>query len=252
MEGTLAGFLPLVALTFLVAFVYSSVGHGGASGYLALLSFFTFPHELMAASALGLNLLVAGTAFLAFRKAAHFSWRLTWPFVVTSVPTAFLGGLVQVSPDLYAKLLAGVLIIAGFRLLVEMRGGKEEEIPKAPSFSVAFPLGAGVGLLSGIVGVGGGIFLSPLLLLLRWAGPKTTAATSAFFILVNSLAGLLGRVFRGSFSMSLPPVILLMVASAFLGGLAGSHLGANHFSGRWLRRILAVALFVAVWKLLRV
>lgn len=248
MENALASYLPLVALTFLVAFVYSSVGHGGASGYLALLSLYSFPKESASASALCLNLLVSGTAFYAFWKASHFSWRFAWPFIVTSIPAAFLGGLVKVPPSVYALLLAWVLVFASFRLLIEVKGGREGYFD-GPPFWISLPLGAFIGVLSGVVGVGGGIFLSPLILFLGWAGPKKTAATSAFFILVNSFAGLLGRAFRYHFRVDYLPVIVWMVATAFLGGLLGSHLGANHFSGRWLKRVLAVVLFVAAFKL---
>jgi uncharacterized membrane protein YfcA len=251
LEETLPSLLALVTLTFLVGFVYSSVGHGGASGYLAILSFFAFPHEQMAASALCLNLLVAGTAFFAFRKAGHFSWKLTWPFVITSVPAALLGGLTRVSPILYTRLLAAVLVFAGVRLLIERKSG-EGVASSEPKLWISLPTGAGVGLLSGVVGVGGGIFLSPLLLLFRWAGTKETAATSALFIFVNSLAGLGGRFLRHDFSVLVPPVMLLMVVNAFLGGLVGSRLGANHFSAPWLKRVLAVVLFVAAFKLFRI
>lgn len=252
MESTLASHLPLAAFTFLVAFVYSSVGHGGASGYLALLSLYSFPKESASASALCLNLLVSGTAFYAFWKAGHFSWRFAWPFIAASIPAAFIGGLIKVSPSVYALLLAGVLVFAGLRLLIEIKPGRgREKIGYLPPFLIALPLGAVIGALSGIVGVGGGIFLSPLILLLGWAEPKRTAAISAFFILVNSFAGLLGRAFRHHFTMEFPTIIAGMIATAFLGGLLGSHLGANHFSGLWLKRVLAVVLFVAAFKLFR-
>lgn len=251
MEGAVTNLIPLLAFTFLVALVYSAVGHGGASGYLALLALYSFPKESASASALCLNLLVSGTAFWAFWKARHFSWPFTWPFVLTSVPVAFLGGLIKISPSLYSFLLASVLFFAGFRLLIEIKTS-EKQVCYVPSLSVSLPIGAFIGVLSGIVGVGGGIFLSPFILFLHWAEPKRTAATSAFFILVNSFAGLLGRAFRYQFRADFPPLIIWMVATAFLGGIWGSHLGANHFSGQWLKRILAVVLFVASYKLFRV
>lgn len=250
MESSPSSFIPFLTLTFLIALVYSSVGHGGASGYLALLSLYSFPMEPASASALCLNLFVSGTAFLAFWRAAHFSWRFAGPFVLTSIPTAFLGGLAKVSPSFYSLLLGGVLLFAGFRLLIDIKPSIEQ-VSYRPSPFLSLPLGALIGVLSGIVGVGGGIFLSPILLFFRWAGPKRTAATSAFFILVNSFTGLLGRAFRYHFSVDLPTTILGMVAIAFLGGTLGSHFGANHFSGRWLKRILAVVLFVASFKLFR-
>ena len=238
----------IVALTFLVALIYSSVGHGGASGYLAILSFFSIPHDVMAASALCLNVLVAGLSFFIYWKARHFPWKLTWPFVLASVPFAFLGGLIKISPSLYALLLGGALSLAGLRLLfnIDKNGSQIEAIP---SFGIAATLGGLIGLLSGVVGVGGGIFLSPILILFRWADPKKTAATSAFFILVNSISGLAGRYFRGN--IHLTPKWSFMVFAAFGGGLLGSRLGAHYFSSPWLRRILAFVLFLAVFKLMR-
>ncbi len=250
MENSPPSFIPLLALTFLVAFVYSSVGHGGASGYLALLSLYTFPKEPASASALCLNLLVSGAAFYAFWKASHFSWRFAWPFVLTSIPAAFLGGLIKVPPSVYALLLAWVLVFAGFRLLIDIKLSLKQ-VSCRPSLLFSLPLGGLIGVLSGIVGVGGGIFLSPLLLFFRWAEPKRTAAISAFFILVNSFAGLLGRAFRYQFKFDLSSLVIGMVATAFLGGILGSHLGANHFSAGWLRRILSAVLFIAAFKLFR-
>ena len=240
--------ITLLTFTFFVALIYSSVGHGGASGYLALLSFFALPHEQMATSALCLNLLVAGMAFWSFFRASHFSWRLTWPFTVVSIPFAFIGGLLKVPPTVYSLLLACVLIFAAGRLLFELNSD-HYEIKRLPSLAVSLPIGGFIGILSGIVGVGGGIFLSPLLLLFNWADPKKTAAISAFFILVNSLAGLLGRFARDQ--VQLRPVLVYMVAAAFLGGVIGSRLGASHFSGKWLKRILACVLLLATFKLLR-
>jgi hypothetical protein len=251
--------LPLAASIFLVALVYSSVGHGGASGYLAVLSFFAFSHEQMAASALILNLFVAGVAFLAYWNASHFSWKLSWPFITMSIPAAFLGGLIKVSPRSYALLLIGVLLFAAFRMLFvnvrESRAGlnlpyNSTEL-KSPPLLVALVLGAGIGILSGIVGVGGGIFLSPLLILFAWADPKQTAATSAFFIVVNSLAGLLGRILRADLTTYFSPQLLLIILVAFLGGILGSHLGANYFPNKWLKRILGLVLIAATIKLFR-
>ena len=250
MEGTVTHFLPLLAFSFLIAFVYASVGHGGASGYLAVISFLAIPHEQMATSALCLNLLVSGMAFLAFWKSAYFSWNLTWPFTLTSVPAAFLGGLIKISPSSYSFLLGGVLLFAGYRLLIDTQSDKERT-HSTPPLLISLLVGAMIGILSGIVGVGGGIFLSPLLLLLHWATPKQTASTSAFFIFVNSLAGLFGRVLRQGFVVNPSPMMILVVIVAFFGGMFGSRLGANHFSGQWVRRVLAFVLFGASFKLFR-
>ena len=238
----------LTGLTFLVSFIYSSVGHGGASGYLALMSFFAIPQEQMATSALCLNLMVAGTAFWNFLRASYFSWRLVWPFILTSIPFAFVGGLIKISFSVYSVLLAGVLLFAARRLVLNFKQNAAETI-RSPSIFLSLLIGGLIGTLSGTVGVGGGIFLSPLLLLSHWASPKHTAGTSAAFILVNSLAGLSGRMVSHQFQLNY--TVTYMMATAFLGGIIGSKLGANHFSGTWLKRILAVVLLIAALKLLR-
>jgi hypothetical protein len=238
----------VLGLIFLVAVAYSSVGHGGASGYLAVLSFFGLAPAAMAPSALCLNLVVAGSSFSSYWRAGHFVFRLLWPFLLTSIPFAFLGGLTRVSPRSYMLLLAAVLLFAAYRLLAVIPPKQEESFVRVPSLWVALPVGAGIGFLSGIIGVGGGIFLSPLLILLRWADAKRTAAASAAFIWVNSAAGLYGHLLRKSVDWS---GLVWLVAAAFAGGLLGSSLGAQRFRGLWLRRILGVVLLVAMVKLLR-
>lgn len=237
--------IALFTVTFLVSLVYSSIGHGGASGYLALLAFLAVPPSQMSGSALSLNLLVSLVAFWVFFKAGHFSWPLTWPFIATSVPCAFVGGLLEVSRATYSILLGGVLIFAAWRLLVH---GKVSQEKRAIPLPLSFSIGAVIGILSGIVGVGGGIFLSPILLLFSWADPKKVAGTSAFFILANSSAGLLGRLATNALSFT--PVLIYMIVTAFVGGLMGSRLGANHFSAQTLRIILAGVLLLASVKLL--
>ncbi len=233
----------LLALSiFVVAFLYASVGHGGASGYLAILSLWAIPAQQMAASALVLNLLVSGVALASFAKAGHFSWRLTWPFALASVPFAWLGGWLQVAPQAYDWLLSLVLFVAAWRLWIKFPAAS---VVGRPKLVVALPAGAGIGMLSGIVGVGGGIFLSPLIVLKRWADPKRAAAASTLFILVNSAAGLLGRAGRGVLAGG--PLIGLILP-AVLGGAVGSRLGANHFSGMVLRRLLAAVLIIAALK----
>lgn len=235
----------LVPAFFVIALLYASVGHGGASGYLAALSFVALRPDEMATTALTLNLFVAGTSFVSYARAGHFHWKLTWPFLMASGPCAVLGGAMRVSAKVYSWLLALAFVFAALRLV------KEFHIPQAPkarppSLAVALPVGGGIGWLSGVVGIGGGIFLSPLLLLLGWAGPKQTAAASAGFIVVNSAAGLIGRLTREGIHYGFLWPLLI---AAFAGGLLGARLGANHFSGRTLRRVLAVVLVVAAIKL---
>ena len=246
MEFSLAA-IAIVSLLFLgVAFLYSSVGHGGASGYLAVLSFFAFAPTFMSTTALILNILVSATALVAFSKAKHLEFGLTWPFVVTSIPAAFLGGVVPVSLRVYQLILAIVLLIAGLRFLLEARSSKSESVLRIPPLVISLPVGALVGFVSGLVGVGGGIFLSPLILMLNWADAKRTAATSAAFIFVNSISGVFGRLTAGTFALgSLLPFLI----AAFIGGLLGSHFGAVRYSGKTIRRLLGVVLLVAAAKL---
>ncbi len=247
MEIPLLATVLIMVLFFVVAFLYSSVGHGGASGYLAVLSFFAFRPPEMASTALILNLIVAGTASVSFMRRKHFSWDLAWPFIITSVPASFLGGMVRISQASYTMLLAIVLLIAAGRLVLNLRVSDSGEGPvRLPPRWLSMMLGAGIGLLSGVVGVGGGIFLSPLVMLLGWANAKQTAAISALFILVNSLAGLAGRALGSTLAVgSLLPFIL----AAFAGGFLGSHFGAAKYSNLALRRLLALVLVIASVKL---
>ena len=236
----------LVPAFFVIALLYASVGHGGASGYLAALSFIAVRPDEMATTALTLNVVVATMALISFQRAGHFDGKLAWPFIAASVPAAFLGGVVPVPLHLYKILLAVALGAAAIRLAVTLRG-RDEPSGVKPTLALALPVGGGIGWLSGAVGIGGGIFLSPLLLLLRWASPKQTAAASAAFILVNSVAGLGGRAVRSGFEYG---TLWPLLAAALLGGWVGAHLGANHFSGQTIKRVLAVVLLVAAAKLL--
>ena len=241
----------LLAGVAAVAFLYASVGHGGASGYLAVLALFGFAMAQMKSSALVLNLLIAAVSFWAFKKAKHFEWRLFWPFAVTSVPFSFIGGYLILPPKLYGLVLAPTLFFAAARLA--LLGPAPSPSPvngegKGPGLPVALGAGAGIGLLSGMVGVGGGIFLSPLMLLMDWADAKRVAAVSALFIWVNSLAGLAGYLAHGG---TLPAFQGSLALAALSGGVAGAHLGANRFDSPTLKKLLAVVLLMASWKLLK-
>lgn len=233
--------MPIVIpfVLFGIAFLYASVGHGGASGYLAVWSL-TAPAS-MATSALWLNVLVAGTAWWMFAHAGHWSWRMTWPWVAGSVPAAVVGGWMTVPVETYRWLLAATLAAAAARLAWTAPRVVETVRP-APPLAVALPIGAGVGLLSGIVGIGGGILLTPLLLLRRWATPQQAAGTSACFIVANSVAGLGGRAVSGQWMMQgMWPAVI----AAFLGGFLGARWGARDGRGPVLRRLLAVVLVIA-------
>ncbi len=204
----------------------------------------------MSTAALILNLLVSGLASGSFYRAGHFSWRLSWPFVVGSIPAAFLGGFVKVSASFYTIFLSAALIFAAFRLILTMTGGVHEKQERAMPPIVAGFIGAAIGLFSGIVGIGGGIILSPLLLLGRFAKAKEVAATSAVFILLNSFSSLLGRFLRTGLADSVPPLLYWTLFVCFAGGVLGSQAGARHFTSLGLRRVLAMVLFFASAKLL--
>jgi uncharacterized membrane protein YfcA len=233
-------------LVFLVAVLYSSVGHGGASGYLAVLSLFVVAPATMASTALVLNVFVAGIALFAYARAGHLSIKLAWPFLVLSIPAAFVGGYIQVSDKAYFILLALALLFAAFRLAMSAPLQTGTGTLVTVSLPVSLGVGAGIGLLSGIVGVGGGIFLSPLMIILKWADAKRASAVAALFIVVNSISGLLGRFAKGNLIIG---EFLPLIAVAFLGGLLGSYFGAYRFSGLVLRRLLSVVLIIASIKL---
>lgn len=236
--------LILPAAILLAAILYSSVGHGGASAYLAVMALFGLAPQVMRPSALVLNLVVAAIAAVRFARAGHFRWRLFWPFAAASIPFAFLGGAITLPDAVYRRLLGAVLLFAAYRLWRVFRGA---ESLRAPSLSTALLWGAAIGMLSGLTGVGGGIFLSPLLLLARWAEPKPTAAVSAAFIWVNSFAGLLAKP---ASLAALPPAIALWAIAAAAGGLLGATLGSRRLPSLVLRRLLALVLVIAGGKLL--
>jgi uncharacterized membrane protein YfcA len=231
-------------LIFLAALLYSSVGHAGASGYLAVMALLgTAPAEMRPA-ALVLNLVVATIGSRAFIRAGHFQWSLLWPFVVTSVPMAYLGGRLTLPVATYRVVVGGVLLLSALRFVITLRA--PDEVRGDPPRLAALAAGAALGLLAGLTGVGGGIFLSPLLLLLGWATLRTTAATSAVFILANSTAGLLGQL--GTIT-AFPDGILAWMGAAVLGGSLGSWLGARRLPGPAIRALLALVLLLAGVKL---
>lgn len=234
----------LAALISLAAFLYSSVGHGGASGYLAAMSLAGMAPAAMKPTALLLNLLVSSLASWRFYRAGHFRWRLLWPFAAASIPMAFLGGAVQASDPLYRRLLGAALIAAALRLLMPVR---ESPAPTPPPLGAALACGAVIGIASGVLGIGGGIFLSPILLLAGWANIREAAAVSAIFIFVNSAAGLAGH---WSSVSSVPSAAWAWALAAFLGGLAGAELGSRRLPPEWLKRVLAAVLAAAAAKLL--
>jgi uncharacterized protein len=240
----LAAILIVLAI-FVVAVLYSSVGHGGASGYLAVMAFFAVAPEITRPTALVLNLFVASIATIQFYRAGHFSWPLFWPFAVTSIPFAFIGGMIKLPTSIYKIILGLVLLFAAFRLAWKF-ASDDGEI-REPKLWMCLIIGAVIGLLSGLVGVGGGIFLTPILLLMHWSETKTAAGNSALFIFVNSAAGLAGNYAQVSV---LPSAAWFWILAAIAGGLIGSLLGAKKFNSLTLRRVLAAVLLFAAVKLI--
>jgi len=232
-------------LLFLVAFLYASVGHGGASGYLALMALFSFTPDVMKPTALLLNLFVSLTSFIQFYRGGHFKWKIFLPLAIASVPFAFIGGLITVESSIYKKMLGILLLIPIIRFLFF------KNIPvdklKKPDTLLSLIIGGAIGFLSGLIGIGGGIILSPILLLLKWTDQKQTAAISALFIFVNSLSGLAGQLTKGiQFSTDM----YAYVAIAFTGGLCGAYFGSLKFNQNILKYVLAIVLMLAAYKLL--
>src|SRR5713101_1970671 len=237
--------LSLISVAILVvAFLYSSVGHAGASGYIAVMTLFGLAPTVIKPAALVLNILVATLTAWQFWRAGHFSWRLFWPFALLSVPFAFLGGYLNLPTHIFKVLVGVVLLYSAARFLIQ--AGPDQE-PHEPSKPIALWVGAGLGLLSGLTGTGGGIFLTPLLIFRRWARTKTASAVSALFILVNSISGLAGNL---SSTRQLPLFALPLVFCAVAGGTIGSYLGSRQFSPLFIKRLLAVVLTIAGLKLI--
>jgi uncharacterized membrane protein YfcA len=221
------------------------VGHGGASGYLALMALFSISPEVMKPTALLLNLFVSFTSFIQYYRGGHFNWKIFLSFAITSVPLAYLGGKMNLADDVYKKILGVLLMIPIIRFLF-FTNSKVEEL-KRSNFYVSFLIGAAIGYLSGLIGIGGGIILSPVLLLLKWADMKQTAAISALFIFVNSLSGFIAQLQKG---LVLTMGMYAYVAVAFAGGLCGAYFGSLKFKQNILQYLLALVLIIASYKLL--
>lgn len=277
-----------ILLFFVVAFLYSAVGHGGASGYLALMSIWHLAPEHMKPVALILNLVVSGIAFIQFYRQGHFLWRLFLPIAALSIPMAYLGGFTPLKDDVYQLGLGVFLVISVVLLNVNLRGGislknddeqgvlKSETLHSSRGFVwIAAILGGGIGYVSGLLGIGGGILLSPVLLLLGWTQQKQTAAMGAAFIFVNSMSGLVGFVQQhplwdsaaekmsgvadqaitggsvlGVCWLSVLMIVGALIVPVMMGGVVGSWYGSKKFSHRGMKGILSVVLLIAAIKLL--
>jgi uncharacterized membrane protein YfcA len=240
----------LAAAMLVAAFVYASVGHGGASAYLAAMALAGVAPPEMRPIALLLNVVVSAIATFKFYRAGHFRWRLFWPFAAVSIPLAFVGGAITLPGQAYKVLVGLVLLYAAWQLWLSGRSGDEFRPRRDPPIAWAMAIGAAMGLLAGLTGVGGGIFLSPLLLLLGWAGTKQTSAVAAPFILVNSIAGLAAGFAAGA--AALPGDIWVLVLAVLAGGWAGAEYGSGRLANPVVRRLLAVVLAVAGGKMVLV
>lgn len=228
----------------IVSFLYASVGHGGASGYLALMALFSFAPETMKPTALLLNLFVAGISFYYFYKEGYFNEKLFISFAIASIPFAFLGGTFEIEAAIYKKVLAILLVFAILKMLNVF--GKETKKIKQLKLWQGLIVGGVIGFFSGLIGIGGGIILTPIILLLHWGNMKEAAAVSALFIWVNSAAGLIGQLSSG---VTIEKESYLLVAIALIGGVLGGYYGSKKINSQNLRYILAFVLIIASVKL---
>ncbi len=236
----------LTLLIFAAAVLYSSVGHAGASGYLAAMALFGVAPATMKPTALVLNILVASIATVKFYRVGAFDWRTFLCFGLPAIPFAFIGGAIQLPTQIYKPIVGAVLLFAAARFFIDTKNVTAEETRNFPLW-LAIVLGILIGLLSGLTGVGGGIFLSPLLIFTHWAETKKASGISAMFIFFNSIAGLLGQI---STIPALPPQIPYWAIAAVVGGLIGSELGSRRLGNPMIRRLLAIVLIVAGIKML--
>ena len=238
----------LTALIFIAATLYSSVGHAGASGYLAAMALFGIAPETMRPAALALNVLVASLATYRFTRAGQNDLKLLLPFVIASFPAAFIGGMIHIPPAFYKPLIGIILLLSAFQLLRTARTSKQKDRKvQQPPLAASLATGAGLGLLAGLSGTGGGIFLSPLLLFMGWAPTRNVSGVAASFILVNSISGLLGNI---SSLQALPSALSVWAGAVLLGGLVGTQLGTRTLTIPGIRIMLALVLVIAGGKML--
>ena len=229
----------------IVSFLYSSVGHGGASGYLALMALFSFAPETMKPTALLLNLFVAGISFYYYYREGFFNKKLFLTFAIASIPLAYIGGTLEIDASIYKKILAVLLVFAILKMLNVF--GQENNNIKEVKLWQGLIIGGIIGFFSGLIGIGGGIILTPIILLLHWGNMKEAAAVSALFIWVNSAAGLIGQVSSG---VAIETESFVLVAIALIGGVLGGYYGSKKINNLKLRYILAFVLIIACFKLI--
>ena len=239
--------LALYFLIGIIALLYSSVGHGGATGYLAVMSFWDIKPDVMASTALILNILTATISFAAYSRNGFISFKLISPFLLSSIPMAYLGAIVNLKEEHFSWLL-GIILLASAGKLWFFKAGESEEksFVESPSLPIALLTGSLLGFIAGAIGIGGGVFLSPVIVLFGWADPKTTSGCAALFIVVNSLTGLAARAAAGRVEIeSIIPFLIF----AFLGSVAGSLFGSRYSSNQTLRKLISCVLVLAVFKL---
>jgi uncharacterized protein len=237
--------LGLALLIFAIALLYSTVGHAGASGYIAAMALFSMAPGVMKPTALVLNIIVATVGTIRFYRAGFFSWRTFWPFAIASIPAAYIGGSLTLPVSIYKSIVGIVLLYSAVRLFLSADTADNKKTTLVPIW-VALIVGTGIGLLSGLTGVGGGIFLSPVLLLMHWAKTKETSGVSATFILVNSIAGLLGQFHSITY---LPDSLIYWAPAALVGGYLGTELGTRLLPVAGIRKSLSFVLVLAGLKL---
>ncbi len=227
----------------IIAFLYGAVGHGGASGYLAIMAIFSFQADVMRPTALVLNIFVSTIAFISFSQKGYFAWRRFLPFAVASIPMAYIGGQISINENLYKIILGVLLLVATARMIIKTQNTSIKQTPILPALAI----GGIIGFFSGLIGIGGGIILSPVILLLGWGNLKQTAAVSSLFILVNSVSGLIGQYSNG---LVFSEYMWWMVICAVIGGGLGAWWGAHKGAPISLKRVLALVLIVASVKLI--
>ena len=237
--------LILTVLIFAFAVLYSSVGHAGATGYQAAMAIMGVAPPVMKISALVLNIPVAIIGTIRFARAGCLPWRLLWPFAVASVPAAYIGGMLTLPSLLFKQAIGLMLFLAAAKLIIQPVTDKSETTSPPPLY-LSLPVGAGIGLLAGLTGTGGGVLLTPILLFMRWAKTREAAGVSVAFILLNSISGLVGQ--RNKIEL-LPSTIWLWLAAVGVGGLIGTQLGTRYLAVPAMRRLLGVVLVIAALKL---
>jgi uncharacterized membrane protein YfcA len=241
-------FFMLLLSFFLISILYSSVGHAGASGYLAIMAIIGVAPETMRPTALALNILVSSVVTFKFAKAGLIKWKTLYPLIITSIPLAFLGGTIFLPTNIYKPVLGIVLLFASFKLFQTANKNKVAvDFLKNISTPLSLLIGSVLGLLSGLTGTGGGIFLTPLLLISGIAGARTAGGLSAAFILVNSISGLLGNF---TSVQNLPDNLVFFLLVVAIGGFIGAGLGIKKLGHPALKILLGIVLIIAGFKLI--